>query len=140
VTLAQQQRQVGLIWSAMLSSVFIYGLICAAAAGTANVGADVEEWPRQLCSAAGVVLGGLSLWWRRRFLSPDPLPPVALKFRQLQGHGVVTWALSEAVGVCGVLAAFVLHDAHEYIPFGAAAVALLLLHRPSNLPWARLAS
>ena len=34
----------------------------------------------------------------------------------------------------------VLHEAREYVPFGAAAAALLLLHRPSNLPWARLRS
>jgi F0F1-type ATP synthase membrane subunit c/vacuolar-type H+-ATPase subunit K len=145
VTLAQQQQQqrqqIGLIWGAMLSTVAVYGLVCAIAVRSAAAEATADTtWIRYWLSAAGVVLGALSVWWQRHFLATDPSPPVALGFVQMQRHGIVTWALSEAVGICGVLTAFLLDDAREYIPFGAAAAALLLLHRPSNLPWARLVS
>ena len=138
-TLAQQKQQVSRIWTAMLSSIVIYGVVCAAAVGMADAGAEADaEWPRRVFSAIGVVLGASSVWWRRRFLASDPVQPAPLGFMQLQSHSVVAWALSEAVAIGGLLAAFLLRDAREYIPFGAAAAALLLLHRPSNLPWARL--
>ena len=141
MTLGQQQQQIGLIWGAMLSTVAVYGVVCALAVRSAAVGAAADAmWIRYGCSAAGVVLGALSVWWQRHFLATDPLPPIVLGFAQMQRHGIVVWVLSEAVGICGVVTAFLLHDAHEYIPFGAAAAALLLLHRPSNLPWGRLAS
>ena len=141
MTRGQRQRQVELIWGAMLSTVPIYGVVCAVAVGTADAGAEADAaLLRYALSTIAVVLGGLSAWWRRHFLATEPAPPAPLSFAQMQSHGVVVWALSEAVGICGVVAAVVLHEAREYIPFGAAAAALLLLHRPSNLPWVRLAS
>ena len=139
-TLAEQQQQLRRIWTAMLSSIGIYGVVCAAAVGMVAAGAETDaEWPRRMFSAIAVVLGALSVWWRRRFLASDPVQPAPLGFMELQSHGVVAWALSEAVAICGLVVAFLLRDAREFIPFGAAAAALLVLHRPSNLPWARLA-
>ena len=138
-TLPQQKQQLGLIWAGMLASVAVYGIVCSVAVGMAEAGSDADAtWPRQVFSAVGIVLGALSMWWRRHFLPLDPSPPAALEFTQLQGHCLITWGLSEAVGICGLLTAVLLKDAREYIPFGAASAALLVLHRPSNLPWARL--
>jgi hypothetical protein len=138
VTTEEQRRQIGMLWMAMFSSIAIYGAVCVVAVGNGDGDAEATAVWRYGLSTAGVVLGALSVWWRRYFLPSDALPPRALGFAQLQGHAVVTWALSEAVGICGVVAAFVLGAAREYIPFGAAAAALLLLHRPANLPLARL--
>src|ERR1700687_6081934 len=140
-TLTQRKQQVGLIWAAMLSTVALYGTMSAVVVGIAHAGSETEaEWPRHALSTIAVACGALSIWWHRRFLAADPPTPATLAFPQIQGHGIVTWALSEAVGICGLLMAFMVDDAREFIPFGAAAAALLLLHRPSSLPWRRLAS
>jgi len=140
-TLAQRQQQVGIIWSAMLSTVGIYGALSAFVVGTAHAGSDADaQWPRQALSAVALACGVLSVWWHRHFLAADRPTPAELAFPQMQGHGVVLWALSEAVGICGLLMAFIVDDAREFIPFGAAAAALLVLHRPSSLPWGRLAA
>jgi F0F1-type ATP synthase membrane subunit c/vacuolar-type H+-ATPase subunit K len=141
VTLERQKQQMQLIWRAMLGAVVVYGVVCALTIDTAAAFEDTDvEWPRHVFSAVAVALGGVSMWWRRHFLPPDP--PTAeerrLGFVQFQGYGVVAWTLCDAIGVCGLVLALVVHDASEFIPFGAAAVALLFLHRPSNLPWGRL--
>jgi len=139
VSAEQQQRQMNLIWGAMLSAVVLYGVVCAVAVG--NTDGDAVGDPvsvRYGFSVVAIVLGGLSVWWRRRFLAAD-FAPAPFDFARMQAHGVAVWALSEAVGLCGVLTALLVREVREYIPFGAAAMGLLLLHRPSNLPWTRLA-
>jgi len=131
VTHDTQQLQLRVIWSAILGTVAVYALVCFLALGAVQAADDGEiEWMRQAFSAVAVGLGGLSLWWRRHFLTAEER---AVSFAQAKAHGVVTWALSEAVGLCGLVLALVVRSAREFLPFGAAAAALLLLHRPSRL-------
>jgi hypothetical protein len=140
-TLAQQKQQMQVIWSAMLGAVVVYGVVCVLTVDKTGALEDTDvEWPRQVFSAVAVTLGCVSVWWRRHFLPPEPRAVVAsrLEFVQFQGYGVFAWTLCDAIGVCGLVLALVVHDASEFIPFGAAAVALLFLHRPSSLPWGRL--
>lgn len=137
--MSAERQQVSLIWGAMLSALALYGLIGAVAVGGVEgerVGDAVSV--RYGFSVVAIVLGGLAVWWRRRFLAAEATR-ATLGFARMQAHAVVVWALSEAVGVCGVLTAILAREAREYIPFGAAAAALLLLHRPSSLPWTRVA-
>ncbi len=126
-----------MVWATMLGSLVIYAVVCAVVVGVAAAAPAAAVSVRYGLSVVGIAFGALSLWWRRYFLATDPASPAPLTFAQLQSHAVIVWALSEVVGICGLLTALTLNDAREYLPFGAAAAALLLLHRPSNLPWAR---
>lgn len=139
VTLDQQKQQLRMIWTAMLSAVLLYGAVCFV---TVNAGADgTPEWLHNAFTVTGIILGGLSVWWRRRFLSTDPQPPGvdhSMGFPRLQGHSVVVWALSEAVAVCGLVLAFIVRSFQEFVPFGVSSVALLVLHHPFRLPFDRL--
>jgi len=48
------------------------------------------------------------------------------------------WALSEAVAVVGFVLAILTRNVWEFVPFGLASVALLVLHHPFRLPYERL--
>ena len=131
MTPVEQQRQLQLIWAAMLGAVALYGVVCAVAVGAPDGEPAAEAaGVRYGFSVVAIVLGGLSAWCRRRFLAAD----ATLGLARIQVQAVVVWALSEAVGLCGVATAVLTREAREFPPFGAAATALLFLHRPSNLP------
>jgi F0F1-type ATP synthase membrane subunit c/vacuolar-type H+-ATPase subunit K len=137
----EQKQQLRIIWSAMLTALALYGVVCLLVVGPAETQNPDTERLRHAFSAVGLVLGVLSFWWHRHFLPAESHRPegeAGIDFARLQGHGVVVWALSEAVGLCGLALAVVVHDVREFVPFGVAAAALLVRLRPSNLPWSRL--
>jgi hypothetical protein len=137
----RQQRQLQNVWSAMLLAVVLYGVVGTTllnVTGTAD--APAGETARTVMSVAAIVAGLVSVWWRRRFLADGPVrPAAAMAFARLQTHALIVWALADAVGVFGLVVAVLGRDGWEFVPFGAAAIALFLLHRPAKLPWERLA-
>lgn len=141
-TLDQQKQQLRFIWRAMLGAVVVYGATCFAVVGTAEDVADGStEWFHNAFSVAGIILGGLSIWWRRHFLSTEPAPAgvdVSMRFTQLQAHSLIVWALSDAVAACGLVLACVVRSFQEFVPFGVAGAALLVMHHPFRLPYERL--
>ena len=137
MTTTQQRQQLAIIWGAMLAAIVLYGVVAIVVAPTVSPAASAEvDWLRRLLSGAAVLTGALSVWWRRHFLPSAPQSSARPDFAAVQRHAVIAWALSEAVAVCGLVAALLLGDAREYVPFGAGAAALLLLHRPASLPTA----
>ncbi len=141
-TLEQQKQLLRLIWTAMLGAVVLYGAVCFLVLRTSAAAANgTTEWLHNAFTAAGIIPGALSIWWRRHFLSADPLPAgvdVGMQFAQFQAHSVIVWALSEAVAACGLALAFVARSFQEFVPFGVASAALLVMHHPFRLPYARL--
>jgi F0F1-type ATP synthase membrane subunit c/vacuolar-type H+-ATPase subunit K len=137
----RQQRQLQNVWSAMLLAVVLYGvvgtLVLNVTGATTVPGAETV---RTLMSVAAIVVGLLSVWWRRRFLADETAVSAAsLPFVRLQTHALIVWALADAVGVFGLAVAVLARDGWEFVPFGAAAIALFVLHRPAKLPWDRVA-
>ncbi len=139
-TTAQQQQLLRLIWTAMCASVVLYGAVCFFVLGGAVNGDDERTGIlHNAFTVAGIIVGALSIWWRRHFLSTDPEPADAgIPFARFQTHGIVVWALSEAVAICGLVLAFVVRSFPEFVPFGVASVALLVMHHPFRLPYDRI--
>jgi F0F1-type ATP synthase membrane subunit c/vacuolar-type H+-ATPase subunit K len=140
-TIAQRQQQLSVVWVALLAAVGTYTAVCFLIVNGAEPLSEQDaEWMRYVFSGIGVALGLFSAWWRRQFLSPV-VPGTETEvsvLTRLQSHSIVVWTLSEAVAICGLLFAMVAHSFREFVPFALASVALLLLHRPSNLPLGQL--
>jgi hypothetical protein len=141
-TIEQQKQRLRLIWTAMFGAVVSYGAVCFLVLGPSDPGADgTRELLHNAFTVAGIIVGALSVWWRRHFLSTDPAPAgidVSMRFAQFQSHSVIVWALSEAVAACGLVLAFVVRSFQEFLPFGVASAALLVMHHPFRLPFDRL--
>src|SRR5512142_2292743 len=103
ITLDQQKRQLQITWAAMFGAVAVYGGVCLFLLGKEAAGTDGTQLLHNAFGGGGIVFGGLSIWWRRHFLSTDPAPAgvdVSMAFTRFQAHSVVVWALSEAVAAC----------------------------------------
>lgn len=133
---AQTKNLLAVLWSGMLIAIGIYALACVLLVEAPDDAAGNGESLRYLFTAAALGFGGLSIWWHRRFLAPHGPPTLAVG--ELRSHSLVVWALSEAVAICGLLLGVLTHAVNEFVPFALAAAALLLLHRPSSLPFERL--
>ncbi len=138
----RQQRQLQNVWSAMLVAVVLYGVVGTILLNvTGPADAPGAETARTVLSVAAIVVGLGSVWWRRRFLGDESAASAApIPFVRLQTHALIVWALADAVGVFGLVVAVLARDGWEFVPFGAAAIALFLLHRPAKLPWDRVAA
>jgi hypothetical protein len=136
VQVARMKNLLGVIWGGMFVAVGSYAGVCLVLAGAPDDAASAGDSLRYALTGVAIASGAVSLWWRGRFLSSEG--PATLADTDLRRHSIVVWGLSEAVAICGLVLGFVTHAANEFIPFGLAAAALLVLHRPANLPFARL--
>lgn len=140
-TLDQQKQQLRFIWTAMFGAVVTYGVVCFFVLGVSSAAGDPTQQFHNAFTVVGIVLGALSIWWRRHFLSTGPAPvgvDISMRFAQLQAHSMVVWALSEAVAACGLMLAVIVRSFQEFVPFGVAGAALLVMHHPFRLPYDRL--
>ena len=138
---AQQKQLLKVIWFAMLSAIGSYTVVCLLVVGIQDAGRRAEnDSLRYAMTGIATVLGVISVWWRWHFLSASTTQeaPAKLSFARLQSHSLVVWALSEAVAIVGLAMGLLTQSFAEFLPFAVAAAALLLLHRPSNLPLDRL--
>ena len=136
--LAACQQTLRLVWLAMTAAVATYAVVLLAILGPETPPPDTQaEALHNALTVAGIAVGALSMWWRRRFLGSDPEAP-ALTVARLQASAIVVWALSEAVALVGFVLAILTRNVWEFVPFGLASIALLLLHHPFRLPYERL--
>jgi hypothetical protein len=130
-------------WIAFLVAVALYTpvpfVVVAAGEGAT---APAPEFIRTAMSSAALGAGVASIlarrWWTRSLcaaLERDPSTPVSGGlWARLRAGCTVTWALSEAVALIGLVGAVLLREPTAGVPLAAAAAALLLYHRPSNWP------
>lgn len=133
LVLTDTHNRLTVIWIGMLLAIVSYAAVCLLLVVSTEAPADGDtDSLRYAFTGVGIGLGALSVWWRRKFLGIDA--ETSLTAERLQTHSVVVWALSDAVAVCGLVLGVVSHTVSEFVPFGFAAGALLLLHRPAALP------
>ena len=136
--LARCQQTLRIVWMAMAAAVATYAVVLLAILSPATAPPDTQaELLHNVLTVGGIAVGALSLWWRRQFLGSDPEAP-ALTVARLQSSAIVLWALSEAVALVGFVLAILTRNVWEFVPFGLASVALLVLHHPFRLPYERV--
>jgi len=136
--LARCQQTLRIVWMAMAAAVAMYAGVLLVLLGpeTAPLEAQADLLHNAL-TVAGIAVGALSMWWRRRWLGHEAeAPPLSLAW--LQSSAIVLWALSEAVALVGFVLAILTRNVWEFVPFGLASVALLVLHHPFRLPYERV--
>ena len=117
------------VWFAMLGSVVFYAGVVFFVGSARVEGPVLPWWP---FAVAAIVCAWLAFLFhrgigersrseRRAAEAASPLvDPVLIR----------VWALDEAVGVIGLVAALFGGGISVFVPFGVAALALLFLHRP----------
>jgi hypothetical protein len=131
-----------ILWLALIVSLGFYGVV----ATIVPLGSGVPAAAHLLVSifiGLSVVILVIAQWLRVR-LMPPLAPPTSLgdvlheqdtpearrALSQLSITYIVSWALSEAVGMLGLIATFVVHQQVYFVGFSAVAFLFLLLYRP----------
>jgi F0F1-type ATP synthase membrane subunit c/vacuolar-type H+-ATPase subunit K len=133
---ATRRQTLWILWAGFLSAVFVYGVVVATIATPSQQTAAPEALRLSFLLVA-LPLGGASIWWKRRSTGETQFMPAAERkpsFEQFQTNCIVTWALSEAVGVVGLLLGILTRDPGAFLPFGVGAALLLVIHRPNSWP------
>lgn len=137
-SLADRARQLNLIHISFVAAIFVYVLVIVFQTREPGIPADVSVI-RPILILAAVLAAGASIWWRRRATGETQFKPLerssaADSFERLQTDCIITWALSESVAIMGLVLALLSHDYGTFMPFAAAALALLAVHRPGVWP------
>lgn len=128
-------QQLWILWAALIASLLVYAaipLVLPAAEGEARA-ADTAGVGAAVAFAVMAVLGSLAL---RRLALVRPLARGALELGSRAGQtrlytvSMLCWALSEAVGIVGLLLFLLYRRPELCYPFLAAALGLLLFHAP----------
>lgn len=131
-TPAQARQILKILHLALTSSVAIYGVVAFVATPARDAGfhrpTDVILYV--LAGLAATMLIVVAPMIHRMMM-----PPVAE--RETAGHkvkvaSIVTWALCESAAVNGLIAAFLYREPLYFLPFGAAAVAGLIVFAPRD--------
>jgi F0F1-type ATP synthase membrane subunit c/vacuolar-type H+-ATPase subunit K len=131
-----RRQTLWILWAGFLSAIFVYGVVVMTiSTGAQEAAPGAVRLPFLLVA---LLLAGASIWWKRRSTGETQFMPATGKqqpsFDQFQTSCLVTWALSEAVGVIGLLLGILTRDPGAFLPFGASAVLLLVIHRPNTWP------
>lgn len=142
-TRAPRRQTLWILWGGFVAAVLVYGLVVVMAVEHGQQSAGAPPFLRLVFTAAALVLAGASIWWRRRVTGQTQFMPATEKqsasYDAFQTNCVLTWALSEAVGVLGLLLGLLSRDLGAFLPFAAGAVMLLITHRPDVWPqWSSL--
>jgi hypothetical protein len=122
-----------------IAAIFVYGVVLGVVVSSPPPGPIPDLDLLILVFAfVSLITAGLSIWWRRR-VSGDPqaTPVVILNVDPIETlwiNCVIVWALSESVGIYGLVLGFLTHDFGIFQPFAAAALVLFYVHRPSAWP------
>lgn len=136
---ADTARLLQIMWGAFVGAAMIYGFVpYLAPAGDDALTPAAHGAMYSAAAGAAVASFVTRRWWinsiaARQTAGAVPADTGALQARVKAG-AIVTWALSEAVAIIGVVRAFLGHDPSYGLPFVAASVLLLYLHRPSTWP------
>ena len=136
--LAQRIRTLRIIHASFGAAIFVYTLVVAFNYDGSGA-SDTVVALRPALTLAAVMFAGASIWWRRRAAramqgaSAEALVDGS-SFERLRTNCIISWAFSQSVAVMGVVMGLLSHQINEFVPFGLAALVLLLAHRPSVWP------
>ena len=141
-----------ILWAALGAAIIVYGVVAHVVTPLGS-GEDPKLSVLRLAFAAvSIVTAAVTFWWRRSFavrpggelslFLKEPGVPLSSEERatvleRLQVNCIIVWALSESVGIYGLVLAILSGDPNEFMPFGCGALALLMLHRPAMWPISR---
>jgi hypothetical protein len=128
----------------MMASVIMYGIIGYTISETMPPAEPMSHGMfLAIMAAVAAICGALSFALRARMMpartrdhdgkideSALSSEPARAALGKLRGALILSWALCEAVALCGLVVTFLFHEVADYAPFGAAALILLLVHAP----------
>jgi len=124
-----------MLWIAMMNSVVIYGVVAAFVSLPPRGEVVATLWP--ILAGVAAIVAAVSMALRRRALvepiragTLDPTTPAGLA--RAQTPFIVNLALSESVGIFGLVLSMLSGDWTWVAAFGACSLALLWLHRPTS--------
>jgi F0F1-type ATP synthase membrane subunit c/vacuolar-type H+-ATPase subunit K len=135
-----------IIHAAMMATPILYGVIAyfiaeqappAAPAANRDLLVGILAGLAAITGIASFVVRALLMPLRARVSDGRPIDasvlgtaPAQAALARVRIALIASWALCEATAVFGLIAGFLFRDASLYAPFGAAAIALLLVHAP----------
>ena len=122
------------IWGALLSAIFIYWGIAATSMGGNGDSSKPDASLAETLAIAAAAASGASLMMRQVFFSGFRKGTLSLESpegqqRFLTGN-IICFALSESIGIFGLVLALGGHPQEDWLVFFAAAVVLMLIHIP----------
>jgi len=133
----QVVRGLQIIWLAFVGSIGLYVFILLLLSEQSEpVEADFVEVLRPVFWVLATILTIATFIWRQQVadLERPRRRTTASGFERLRVACIVTWALSEAVGVLGLCLGSITYAHLDYMPFVFLAIALLFVHRPAAWP------
>jgi hypothetical protein len=129
---AQARRLNRILWLALVASQVVYIAVnLSGAAATREQPLDLPVFPIVLGFIAAATAIGAHLSWRRASGAGQPIhltpaePATAFTFY------VLAWTLDCSIAIYGLLLGLLAFPPEAWGPFSAAAVLLILLHRPA---------
>jgi hypothetical protein len=128
---AQQRKILKIIHLALIASVVIYGGIAFAISAQPTATPHQRPGDLLLYVLAGVAATVLVVVapMMHRTLMPPPDERDA-KVDKVRSASIVTWALCESAAINGLIAALLYREPLYYLPFGAAAIAGMIVFAP----------
>lgn len=134
----QAVRGLQVIWLAFLGSIVFYLLILMLLAQQSDVVQEsLLEVLRPLFWVVSTLLAIASFVWRQQVADLDrPRRRISTTrgFVRLRVACIVTWALSEAVAILGLILGAFTYRFADYAPLVTVGIALLFIHRPAAWP------
>jgi hypothetical protein len=126
------------LWSAFLGGAVLYGLMPYFIPLSREDALPAAMQAGAYYAAAGAAAGAFITrrWWLHSIAAAAP--DRKLMDDRTKAGAIVTWAITEAVSVIGLMRAYLSADPSSGLPFAVAALALLYLHRPAVWPSASL--
>jgi hypothetical protein len=129
----EQARRVNkILWLALIASQAVYlGVVLSGVGTSRNQPLDLPALPIALATVAVATAIGSHLCWRRASGAGRPIhrtsPNPAASFT----FYILAWALDESIAIYGLILGLLAFSAEVWSPFSVAALALMLVHRPS---------
>ena len=138
---AERVQRLKMIHLAFVASIFVYFIVLILVTREPGAAKDVSVL-RPVLMVAAVLSAGGSIWWRQRATGQTNFMPQegagSDSLAQLEADCIITWAFSESVAIYGLVLGFWSLDPGTFMPFGAAALVLLVIHRPDPSVWPQL--
>lgn len=129
----EQARRVNkILWLTLLASQVVYLAVILSGVGTTrDEPLDLQALPIALAVVAIATAVGAHLCWRRASGAGRPIhttpPDPAASFT----FYILAWVLDESIAIYGLVLGLLAFSPEVWGPFSVAALALMLVHRPS---------
>jgi hypothetical protein len=136
--LARRIQTLRIIYASFGAAIFVYTLVLAFNRDATGASDKIVAL-RPALTLAAVMFAGASIWWRRRAArAMREAPPEELldgsSFERLRTNCIISWSFSQSVAVMGLVMGLLTGELNEFVPYGLAALVLLMAHRPSVWP------